>query len=503
MELMNNLGIGFATALSLTNLLYCFFGVLLGTLIGVLPGLGAVATIAMLLPATFALPPVSALIMLAGIYYGAQYGGSTTAILVNLPGESSSVVTALDGYQMAKNGRAGAALTTAAIGSFVAGSLATLLIAMFAAPLAEMALAFGPPEYFSLMVLGLVASVVLAHGSLLKAIAMIIAGLLLGLVGTDVSSGLQRFTFDTPEFEEGLSFVAVAMGLFGIGEIVRNLEHEMHAAGVPQIHKIGRLMPTREDIRRMAAPIFRGTTLGSLLGILPGGGAMLASFAAYSLEKKLSRNPGEFGRGAIEGVAGPESANNAGAQTSFIPMLTLGIPSNAVMALMAGAMILHGIQPGPTVMTEQPELFWGMITSMWIGNVMLVILNLPLVGLWVRLLTVPYHYLFPVIVVICAIGAFSVSNSLIDIHLMALFGLLGYVFYKLDCEAAPLLLGFILGPMMEEYLRRAMVLSRGDFSVFITRPISATLLLLAAVVLALVVLPAFRKTREEAFHEED
>ena len=503
MELMNNLGIGFATALSLTNLLYCFFGVLLGTLIGVLPGLGAVATIAMLLPATFALPPVSALIMLAGIYYGAQYGGSTTAILVNLPGESSSVVTALDGYQMAKNGRAGAALTTAAIGSFVAGSLATLLIAMFAAPLAEMALAFGPPEYFSLMVLGLVASVVLAHGSLLKAIAMIIAGLLLGLVGTDVSSGLQRFTFETPEFEEGLSFVAVAMGLFGIGEIVRNLEHEMHATGVPQIHKIGRLMPTREDIRRMIAPIFRGTTLGSLLGILPGGGAMLASFAAYSLEKKLSRNPGEFGRGAIEGVAGPESANNAGAQTSFIPMLTLGIPSNAVMALMAGAMILHGIQPGPTVMTEQPELFWGMITSMWIGNVMLVILNLPLVGLWVRLLTVPYHYLFPVIVVICAIGAFSVSNSLIDIHLMALFGLLGYIFYKLDCEAAPLLLGFILGPMMEEYLRRAMVLSRGDFSVFVTRPISATLLLLAAVVLALVVLPVFRKTREEAFHDED
>ncbi len=503
MELLNNLGIGFTTALSLTNIFYCFFGVLLGTLIGVLPGLGAVATIAMLLPATFALPPVSALIMLAGIYYGAQYGGSTTAILVNLPGESSSVVTALDGYQMARNGRAGAALTTAAIGSFVAGSLATLLIAMFAAPLAEMALAFGPPEYFSLMVLGLVASVVLAHGSLLKAIAMILTGLLIGLVGTDVSSGFQRFTFEIPEFEEGLSFVAVAMGLFGLGEIVRNLEHERHAAGVPQIHKIGRLMPTGEEIRRMIAPIFRGTTLGSLLGILPGGGAMLASFAAYSLEKKLSRNPGEFGRGAIEGVAGPESANNAGAQTSFIPMLTLGIPSNAVMALMAGAMILHGIQPGPTVMTEQPALFWGMITSMWIGNVMLVILNLPLVGLWVRLLTVPYHYLFPVIVVICAIGAFSVSNSVIDIHLMAAFGLLGYVFYKLDCEAAPLLLGFILGPMMEEYLRRAMLLSRGDFTVFVTRPISALLLAFAAVTLALVVLPAFRKTREEAFVEED
>ncbi len=503
MELLNNLGIGFATALSLTNLAYCFFGVLLGTLIGVLPGLGAVATIAMLLPATFALPPVSALIMLAGIYYGAQYGGSTTAILVNLPGESSSVVTALDGYQMARRGRAGAALTTAAVGSFVAGSLATLLIAMFAGPLANMALMFGPPEYFSLMVLGLVASVVLAHGSLAKAIAMILCGLLLGLVGTDVSSGLARFTFDLPEFEEGLSFVAVAMGLFGIGEIVRNLEHEAGVSGVPQVSRIGRLMPTRDDIRRMVAPILRGTALGSLLGILPGGGAMLASFASYSLEKKLSRNPGEFGEGAIEGVAGPESANNAGAQTSFIPMLTLGIPSNAVMALMAGAMILHGIQPGPTVMTEQPALFWGMITSMWIGNVMLVILNLPLVGLWVRLLTVPYHYLFPVIVVICAIGAFSVSNSLLDIQLMAAFGLLGYVFYKLDCEAAPLLLGFILGPMMEEYLRRAMALSRGDFSVFVTRPISATLLALSLFVLALVVLPSFRRTREQAFHEDD
>lgn len=503
MELLNNLGIGFATALSLTNLAYCFFGVLLGTLIGVLPGLGAVATIAMLLPATFALPPVSALIMLAGIYYGAQYGGSTTAILVNLPGESSSVVTALDGYQMARRGRAGAALTTAAAGSFVAGSLATLLIAMFAGPLANMALMFGPAEYFSLMVLGLVASVVLAHGSLAKAIAMILCGLLLGLVGTDVSSGLARFTFDLPEFEEGLSFVAVAMGLFGIGEIVRNLEHEAHASGVPQVSRIGRLMPTREDIRRMIAPILRGTALGSLLGILPGGGAMLASFASYSLEKKLSRHPEEFGEGAIEGVAGPESANNAGAQTSFIPMLTLGIPSNAVMALMAGAMILHGIQPGPTVMTEQPALFWGMITSMWIGNVMLVILNLPLVGLWVRLLTVPYHYLFPVIVVICAIGAFSVSNSLLDIQLMAGFGLLGYVFYKLDCEAAPLLLGFILGPMMEEYLRRAMALSRGDFSVFVTRPISATLLALSLIVLALVVLPSFRRTREQAFHEDD
>ena len=503
MELLNNLAIGFNTALSLTNLLYCFFGVLLGTLIGVLPGLGAVATIAMLLPATFSLPPVSSLIMLAGIYYGAQYGGSTTAILVNLPGESSSVVTALDGYKMARNGRAGAALTTSAVGSFVAGSIATLLIAMFATPLSNVALAFGPPEYFSLMVLGLVASVVLAHGSLLKAICMIILGLLLGLVGTDVNSGLARFTFDQPEIAEGISFVAVAMGLFGIGEIVRNLEHESNDSRIQGIPSVGSLMPTGEEIRRMIAPIFRGTAMGSILGILPGGGAMLASFASYSLEKKLSRHPEEFGNGAIEGVAGPESANNAGAQTSFIPMLTLGIPSNAVMALMAGAMIMQGIQPGPSVMTEQPALFWGMVTSMWIGNIMLVILNLPLIGMWVRLLAVPYHLLFPVIVIICGIGAYSVSNSVFDIHLMAAFGLFGYLFYKLECEPAPLLLGFILGPMMEEYLRRAMLLSRGDFTVFVKRPISATLLALALVAMALVIFPAFRKTREEAFHEEE
>ena len=503
MELLANLAIGFDTSLSATNLLYCFSGVLLGTLIGVLPGLGAVATIAMLLPATFALPPVSALIMLAGIYYGAQYGGSTTAILVNLPGESSSVVTALDGYKMACKGRAGAALTTAAVGSFVAGSVSTLLIAMFATPLAQVALVFGPPEYFSLMILGLVASVVLAHGSLLKAICMIIMGLLLGLVGTDVTSGTARFTFDLPDIAEGISFVAVAMGLFGLGEIVRNLEQESGQSGPPRIHRVGSLMPTREEIRRMIAPILRGTALGSLLGILPGGGAMLASFASYSLEKKISSHPEEFGEGAIEGVAGPESANNAGAQTSFIPMLTLGIPSNAVMALMAGAMIMQGIQPGPTVMIEQPALFWGMITSMWIGNIMLVILNLPLIGIWVRLLAVPYDLLFPVIVVICAIGAFSVNNSVFDIQLMAVFGLLGYIFYKLECEPAPLLLGFILGPMMEEYLRRAMLLSRGDATIFIRRPISLTLLLLAAVTIALIILPAFRKTREEAFHEEE
>jgi TctA family transporter len=503
MELLHNLSIGFSTALSAINLLYCFTGVLLGTLIGVLPGLGAVATIAMLLPATYSLPPVSGLIMLAGIYYGAQYGGSTTAILVNLPGETSSVVTALDGYQMALKGRAGAALAISAVGSFVAGTLATLLIILFATPLAELALAFGPADYFSLMVLGLVASVVLAHGSLLKAIAMILLGLLVGLVGTDVSSGLYRFTFGQPEMVEGVSFIAVAMGLFGLGEIIRNLEQETDQAGVPSICRVGSLMPTRDEIRRSVAPIFRGTALGSALGVLPGGGAMLASFAAYSLEKKLSAHPEEFGHGAIEAVAGPESANNAGAQTSFIPLLTMGIPSNAVMALMAGAMILHGIQPGPMVMMEQPALFWGMIASMWIGNVILVVLNLPLVGIWVRLLAAPYHLMFPVIVIICTIGAFSVNNSVFDVQVMVAFGLLGYVFYKLECEPAPLLLGFILGPMMEEYLRRAMLLSRGHLSVFFTRPISAALLLLSVIAMAMVILPAFSKTRGEAFREED
>jgi TctA family transporter len=491
--------LGFQAALTPINLFYCMVGVFVGTLIGVLPGLGPVATIAMLLPATFALPPVSALIMLAGIYYGAQYGGSTTAILINLPGETSSVVTALDGHLMARQGRAGVALATAATGSFVAGTLATLVIALAAPPLANLALKFGPAEYFSLMVLGLVASVVLAHGSLLKAIGMIVLGLLLGLVGTDVTSGVPRYTFDVPELADGISFVAVAMGLFGLGEIVVNLEREGGAARV--IGRITSLWPTREDWARMVSPILRGTLLGSLLGILPGGGAMLASFASYSLEKKVSKHAGQFGRGAIEGVAGPESANNAGAQTSFIPMLTLGIPSNPVMAMMVGAMIIQGIQPGPSVMTEQPALFWGVIVSMWVGNLLLVVLNLPLIGLWVRLVTVPYHLLYPAILVFCAIGVFSLNNNEFDVHLMAVFGLLGYVFAKLECEPAPMLLGFILGPMMEEYLRRALLLSRGDPLVLLRRPISATILAVAAVAIVVVLTPAIHAKREEAFQE--
>ncbi len=500
MDIITNLGLGIETAFSLSNLAYCLVGVFLGTAIGVLPGLGPVATIAMLLPVTFGLPPVSALIMLSGIYYGAQYGGSTTAILVNLPGESSSVVTALDGYQMARRGQAGRALSTAAIGSFIAGTVATVLIALFAPPLAELALKFGPAEYFSLMVLGLVASIVLAQGSLLHAVGMIVLGLVLGLVGTDVNSGAARYTFDLPQLADGIGFVIVAMGAFGLGEIVGNLEDE--GTRSVMVKKVTGLMPTREDWRRIAAPIARGTALGSMLGILPGGGAMLASFAAYSLEKKVSSRPQDFGHGAIEGVAGPESANNAGAQTSFIPMLTLGVPSNPVMALMIGALIVQGIQPGPSVMTEQPALFWGLVVSMWVGNLFLLVLNLPLIGLWVRMIAVPYRLLYPAILVFCAVGVFSLNTSTFDVHLMALFGLLGYVFRKVGCEPAPMLLGFVLGPMMEEFLRRTLLIARGDATVFVTRPISAVLLAIAAILLVTVLAPAVRAKREEAFQEE-
>jgi putative tricarboxylic transport membrane protein len=500
MELFGHLVIGIDTAFSATNLFYCFIGVLLGTAIGVLPGLGPVATIAMLLPLTFGLPADTSLIMLAGIYYGAQYGGSTTAILVNLPGESSSVVTTLDGYQMARKGRAGVALATAAIGSFVAGTIATIVIVLFAPPLADVALEFGPAEYFSLMVLGLIASVVLANGSLTHAFGMILLGLLLGFVGTDVNSGMARYSWDVPELGDGLNFAILAMGMFGIGEIIGNLGSEKTREVGTQ--RITSLMPSRADLKRMAMPILRGTAFGSILGILPGGGAMLAAFGAYSLEKKLSRNPSEFGRGAIEGVAAPESANNAGAQTSFIPMLTLGIPSNAVMALMIGAMIIQGIQPGPSVMTEQPALFWGLIVSMWIGNLMLLVLNLPLVGLWVKLISVPYHFLYPTILVFCCIGVFSLNNSTFDIYVMVVFGALGYLFRKLGAEPAPMLLAFILGPMMEEYLRRALLLSHGDPLTFITNPISGVLLLLAAILIAVVLLPAISRGRVEAFQEE-
>ncbi len=503
MDLIANLATGFGVAFTPINLMYCLIGCILGTLIGVLPGIGPVATIAMLLPATYALPPVSALIMLAGIYYGAQYGGSTTAILVNLPGESSSVVTMIDGYQMARKGRAGPALAAAGLGSFFAGSVGTLILAAFAAPLTELAFKFGPAEYFSLMVLGLIGAVVLASGSLIKAIAMIFLGLLLGLIGTDVNSGVARFSFDIPELTDGIGFVVIAMGVFGYGEIISNLSQPEEDRQV-YTAKVQGLFPTLTDIKLIIPAILRGTALGSILGVLPGGGALLAAFAAYTNEKKTALKPGEvpFGQGNIRGVVSPESANNAGAQTSFIPLLTLGIPPNAVMALMVGAMTIHNVQPGPQVMTSNPELFWGLIASMWIGNLMLVILNLPLIGMWIKLLSVPYRLLFPAIVLFCAIGVYSTNNNTFDIWLVALFGFVGYIFMKLGCEPAPLLLGFILGPMMEENLRRALLLSRGAWSVFVTRPLSGSLLAVALVLLIIVLLPAVKAKRKEAFVEE-
>jgi TctA family transporter len=500
MDILQHLATGFGVALTPVNVWYCFVGVTLGTLIGVLPGLGPVATIAMLLPATYSLSPTAALIMLAGIYYGAQYGGSTSAILVNLPGESSSVVTCLDGHAMARKGRAGAALGVAALGSFFAGTVATLLLVLFAPPLAAVALKFGPADYFSLMVLGLVAAVVLANGSLVKAIAMTLLGLLLGLVGTDVNSGAERFSFGIPELSDGFGFVVVSMGLFGIAEIIANLEknqnRDIFAAPVDK------LLPTKDDLKQTWKPVLRGTTLGSLLGLLPGGGAILASFAAYTLEKRIAKDPSRFGKGAIEGVAAPEAANNAGAQTSFIPLLTLGIPPNAVMALMVGAMMIHGIVPGPQVIEERPELFWGMIASMWVGNILLVLLNLPLIGIWVRLLRIPYRLLYPAILLFCCIGVYSVNQSAFEVILTVGFGLLGYLFLKLECEPAPLLLGFVLGPLMEENLRRALLLAHGDPSVFVTRPISLGLLLAALVLVAVLVLPAVRQTRNVAFQED-
>jgi len=500
LDILDNLLLGFSVAMTPIHLWYALVGVMLGTMIGVLPGVGPVATIAMLLPITFNLKPEAALIMLAGIYYGSQYGGSTTAILVNLPGETASVVTCLDGYQMARQGRAGPALAVAALGSFFAGCVATVVIAVAAPPLAEVALKFGPSEYFSLMVLGLVAATVLAHGSLVKAIAMVLLGLLLGLIGTDVNSGVLRFTFGIPELSDGIGFVVVAMGMFGLAEIIANLE--LKGAREVFTGKVKNLFPTREDFRRAWPAVLRGTALGSFLGILPGGGSILSAFGSYTVEKKLSKYPEQFGKGAIEGVAGPESANNAGAQTSFIPMLTLGIPGNAVMALMIGALMIQGIAPGPQVMTEKPELFWGLIASMWVGNAMLVVLNLPLIGMWIKLLTVPYRYLYPAILVFMAVGVFSLSNNPWDLVVMAVFGLLGYVCTKLECEPAPMILGFILGPLMEENLRRAMLLSRGDPTVFITKPISAGFIIASLILLVIVALPALRKKRREVFVEE-
>ena len=499
-NVLGNLATGFGAALSLTNLWFAFLGVMLGTLIGVLPGIGPIPTIAMLLPVTFGLDPLSSLIMLAGIYYGAQYGGSTTSILVNMPGEASSIVTTLDGHPMARQGRAGTALSVAALGSFFAGCVGTGFIAAFGPPLSKLAQEFNSPDYFSLMVLGLVMAVVLAHGSVVKAIGMVLVGLLLGLVGTDVNSGVTRYTFGISEIWDGIDFLPLVIGLFGVTEIIRNLEQQsLHRT--PVSTHIRDLWPSKKDFREAYPAVLRGTALGSVLGILPGGGAVLAAFASYTVEKKLAADPTRFGKGAIEGVAGPESANNAAAQTSFIPLLTLGLPSNAIMAIMMGAMIIHGIQPGSAVMTKHPELFWGMVASMWIGNAMLLVINLPLVGIWVRLLSVPYRLLYPAILLFCVIGVYTTNNNSAQLFLTAVFAILGYVLMRVGCEPAPLVLGFVLGPVMEENLRRALVFSRGDPMIFIERPISATLLAMTVVTILLVVVPQIRRTRDVAFQE--
>ncbi|MCO6418289.1 tripartite tricarboxylate transporter permease [Siccirubricoccus sp. KC 17139] len=496
MDIFANLAHGFAVALSFQNLLFALIGALIGTAIGVLPGIGPVATISLLLPITFGQPATTAIIMLAGIYYGAQYGGSTTAILLNLPGEISSVVTTLEGYKMARNGRAGAALATSALGSFFAGSCATLLVAASGPVLTSVALSFGPADYFSLMLLGLIISAVLAQGSVLKSVAMVVTGVALGLVGTDVQTGQQRFTFGIPELSDGLGFAAVAMGMFGIAEIILNLE-KPEARSVLKT-KVDSLWLTKEEWKRATPSVLRGTLVGSVLGILPGGGASLSAFGSYMMERKISKGRHLFGQGAIEGVAGPEAANNAAAQTSFIPLLTLGIPSNAVMALMVGALIIQGIQPGPRMVEAQPDLFWGLIASMWIGNVMLLIINLPMIGMWVKLLQVPYKFLYPAILVFCSIGSYSINNNVFDVYMTVVFAVFGVMCAKLKMEPAPLLIGFVLGPMMEEHLRRAMLLSRGDPMVFVQRPISATMLAIAAVALIAMLMPNLRKGKEAA-----
>ena len=492
-ELLQHLAHGFSIAFSLQNLGLCLIGCFVGTLIGVLPGIGPLATIAILLPLTYDLAPVGSLIMLAGIYYGAQYGGSTTAILVNMPGEASSVVTTLDGHAMARNGEAGKALGIAAIGSFAAGTVSTLVVAALAIPLARLALGFGPGDYFALMVLGLVLAIVLAGGSLLKAFCMLVLGVLMAMVGADMATAVPRLTFGIPALFDGFEVSIVAMGLFGIAEILRNLERDA-TRSLPRA-TIGRLLPGWSDLRRCAPAITRASALGSVLGVLPGNGAVLAPFAAYALEKRLADDPSRFGRGAIEGVAAPESANNAAAQTAFIPLLTLGLPSTAAMALMGGAMTLHGVLPGPQVISLHPDMFWGVITSMWLGNVMLVVINLPLIGVWVRLLAIPYRLLFPSIVLICCIGIYSINSRPGDVVQMGAFGVLGYVLHKLRLEPAPLLLGFVLGRMMEDNLRRGLVLARGDVATFLGDPLTMALLLAAALVLLSAVLPALAGRR--------
>ena len=500
MDIIHSIGLGFAVALQPVNLLYCFLGVFIGTLVGVLPGIGPVGAMSLLLPVTFQTTPEAAVIMLAGIYYGAMYGGSTTSILVNIPGEAASVVTCLDGYQMARQGRAGPALGMAAFGSFIAGTAAIVGLMLLAPPLSRFALKFGPAEYFSLMVLGLCILIYLAHGSMAKALLMAAFGVVLGLVGLDAITAQPRLTFGRMELVDGVGLVPIVMGLFGIAEVLLNIESVLKRNILKS--SISGLLPTRQDWRDSAGPLARGSVLGFFLGILPGGGAVVSSFLSYALEKRVSRHPERFGHGAIEGVAGPEAANNAAAGGAFIPLMTLGIPPNVVMAMLMGAFIIHGVQPGPLMMTQKPELFWGVIASMYIGNIMLLILNLPLIGIWVQVLRVPYRILFPLILLFCLIGVYAVSNTVFDIYIMVLFGVVGYLMKKFGYEPAPLVLAFVLGPMLENNLRKSLILSQGDFSTFVTRPLSAIALLLALALLLSPLIPRLRGKREAIALEE-
>ena len=479
---MESLILGFDTAFTVINLLYCFAGVLLGTIVGILPGLGPIGAISILLPVTFSLSdPVTAIIFISGIYYGTQYGGSTTSILLNLPGETSSVMTAIDGYEMTKKGRGGAALAVAAISSFIAGTVGTIIIGLLGEPVSEIVFLFGPAEYTSLMILGLLASVSVSQESLIRGLGMVLIGILLGSIGTDVNSGLQRFTFGIVNLYDGISFVIIAMGLFGLSEIIiESLKKTRSKLVVP---KFKELYPSRQEIKESAPAIIRGTGIGSVLGILPGTGAIISSFASYALEKKISKNPDKFGKGAIEGVAGPESANNAAAQTSFIPVLSIGIPTTPVMSLIIATLIVQGIQPGPQVISSNPELFWGLVVSMWIGNFLLLILNLPLVGLWIQFLKIPRLLLLFLIIAACIFGTYSVNNSWFDVLLLIPFTMLGILFKRLGCGAAPLALGFVIGPMLEEHLRRSLTISGGDWSIFIDKPISFALLSLSILII--------------------
>jgi putative tricarboxylic transport membrane protein len=489
-EIIDNLLLGVTTAITLDNILWCFVGVLLGTLVGVLPGLGPFAAISILLPITYYLDPISGIIMLAGIFYGTQYGGSTTSILLNLPGESSSVITVVDGYQMTRNGRGGAALAVAAVSSFFAGCVATAIIVIIGVPLSELAFKFGPAEYAALMLVGLIASAALARGSFLKALAMVMFGVLLGIIGVDINTGIERFTLGIPNLYDGISFAVLAMGMFGMAEIIYNI---LHTKSIPVANpKLRDLYPNREEIQRSIPAAVRGTAVGSFLGLLPGAGAIISSFASYTLEKKISKTPERFGQGAVEGVAGPEAANNAGAQTSFIPMLSLGLPTTPVMALLIAALMIHDIQPGPEVISSNPALFWGLIVSMIIGNLFPVILNLPLVGLWIKVLSVPRMILYPAIIVFCVIGAYHINNNWFDVALLIPFTILGYLFKRWGCEPAPLAMGFVVGAALEEYLRRALMISDGDWWIFLDKPIALTLVLVA-VVLAVVAARSFLK----------